>query len=538
MAEETELQLLEAIHSGEQTALRRLYDRYSDHVMAVALRYMSNRDEASDVVQDSFVKILTSIGQFHYQGEGSLRAWISRIVSNMAKDHLRGHKRYASVENLKEEPAETFAFEMNELSPDVLKGMIGQLPANYRKVLNLFVYEGLSHKEIAQSLGVKESTSSSLYFRAKKMLARMIQHRLVAASLLLFVLGGAVVWWQLRQASPSVSGELVASETAKTGAVVAKDDVVADDEPQMVEPVEVVPVPSGKKEKTNVVAEVVQPEPHDGLADSVGTIAQTVPSVGDTVKRQSVPEEIQMAHAQQDDARQESVRQIVEHLGKSNTERLTVGLYSNNGIGLYSTQNSVRMTETMAHQYDGLYEQSTASTALSRSPIYLSDFEEEYTHKIPVSLGLTVSAPLGNRLSLVTGLVYTRQQSEFVQKMRSQRIVQQQTLHYIGIPVGLNYRAWDSKRFHTYFSLGLQADWNIRAELETEGVRQDMSRDRMLWSFKGGLGMQYDLLPSLGLYLEPSLTYTPDNGSRVQNYYKDKPLHLNLQLGLRLNLQR
>ena len=65
MAEETELQLLEAIHSGEQTALRRLYDRYSDHIMAIALRYMSNRDEASDVVQDSFVKILTSIGQFH-----------------------------------------------------------------------------------------------------------------------------------------------------------------------------------------------------------------------------------------------------------------------------------------------------------------------------------------------------------------------------------------------------------------------------------------------------------------------------------------
>ena len=86
---ETELQLLEAIRSGEREALRRLYDRYSGYAMAIGLRYLPEDDEVRDVLQDSFVRILTSIGQFNYHGEGSLKSWVSRIVSNRSVDYLR-----------------------------------------------------------------------------------------------------------------------------------------------------------------------------------------------------------------------------------------------------------------------------------------------------------------------------------------------------------------------------------------------------------------------------------------------------------------
>ena len=80
---ETEGQLLEAIRNGERAALRRLYERYADYAMAIGLRYIPERDEVRDVLQDSFVKILTSIHQFSYHGEGSLKAWVSRIVSQL-----------------------------------------------------------------------------------------------------------------------------------------------------------------------------------------------------------------------------------------------------------------------------------------------------------------------------------------------------------------------------------------------------------------------------------------------------------------------
>ncbi len=175
---ETERQLLEAIRSGERAALRRLYDRYSGYAMAVALRYVPERDEVHDVMQDSFVKILTSIGQFNYQGEGSLKSWVARIVSNRAIDYLREHQRFMLTDCIPDEPDEPDVPDVGGVPPDVLMEMIGQLPANYRTVLNLFVFEQQSHREIAQLLGVKESTSSSLFFRARKMLARMIKEYL------------------------------------------------------------------------------------------------------------------------------------------------------------------------------------------------------------------------------------------------------------------------------------------------------------------------------------------------------------------------
>lgn len=171
---ETERQLLDAIRGGDRAALRRLYDRYSGYAMAIGLRYIPDCDKARDVLQDSFVKILTSIGRFDYRGEGSLKSWISRIVANRAIDYIKQHQRLQFTdevpENINEEEPE-----IGGVPPDILDGMIGQLPAGYRVVLNLFVFEQLSHREIAQRLSITESASTSQFFRAKRMLQRMIR---------------------------------------------------------------------------------------------------------------------------------------------------------------------------------------------------------------------------------------------------------------------------------------------------------------------------------------------------------------------------
>ena len=171
---ETERQLLDAIQRGERAALRRLYDRYSGYAMAIGLRYIPDCDEARDVLQDSFVKILTSIGRFDYRGEGSLKSWVSRIVANRAIDYIKQHQRLQFTdevpENINEEEPE-----IGGVPPDILDGMIGQLPAGYRVVLNLFVFEQLSHRDIALRLGITESASTSQLFRAKRMLQRMVR---------------------------------------------------------------------------------------------------------------------------------------------------------------------------------------------------------------------------------------------------------------------------------------------------------------------------------------------------------------------------
>ena len=170
---ETERELLDAIRKGERAAMRRLYDRYSKYAMAIGLRYIPNRDDMRDVLQDSFVKIITNIGHFDYRGEGSLKSWVSRIVANRAIDYVREHER---LQFTGEMPVDVIDSEpdVGEVPPDLLDAMIGQLPANYRVVLNLFVFEQLSHREISQQLGISERNSALLFFRAKKMLQQMI----------------------------------------------------------------------------------------------------------------------------------------------------------------------------------------------------------------------------------------------------------------------------------------------------------------------------------------------------------------------------
>ena len=215
---------------------------------------------------------------------------------------------------------------------------------------------------------------------------------------------------------------------------------------------------------------------------------------------------------------------------------LHLSLYAMNSLGSQSNSNGVLMADHLARQFNDIYEQSDAVLARGIQPIYLSGFEERQYHHYPVSFGLTLSYPLSARLSLSTGIVYTRLTSDFTQIMRSQQIQQQQTLHYVGVPVGVNYQVWQYKRFRTYLSIWGKADWNVDTRMETEGVVQESPRDHVQWSLGGSLGAQLDLMPQVGLYAEPGLGWYPDNGSRVQNYFKDKPLNLNLQVGLRLNL--
>lgn len=170
---ESEQRLLHDIREGNRMAMRQLYDRYSGFATAVALRYVVDRDNAHDVLQDSFVKIFTHLGGFSYRGEGSLRAWISRIVANEALDFVRQNERMDFTDDLPEGTSEDNP-DVERVPPDVLTKMIGRLPAGYRAVLNMFVFEQKSHKEIAEQLGIKENSSASQYNRAKKMLAKMI----------------------------------------------------------------------------------------------------------------------------------------------------------------------------------------------------------------------------------------------------------------------------------------------------------------------------------------------------------------------------
>lgn len=167
-------EFLKALQKDCRKAGRRLYDCYSGYVMAICLRYLSDSDVASDALQDTFVKILTRIDSFEYRGEGSLKAWIGKIAANEALIHLKRQPLIFTdhLPDVSEEPEEP---DVGKVPLDVLYRMIGDLPAGYRAVFNLYVFEQQSHHEIARKLNISEGTSASQLLRAKRQLARKIK---------------------------------------------------------------------------------------------------------------------------------------------------------------------------------------------------------------------------------------------------------------------------------------------------------------------------------------------------------------------------
>lgn len=173
----SEQDLVRDVQRGDRSAMKLLYCRYAGCLTAVCTRYLGGSDEAKDVLQDCFVKIFASIGSFKWRGDGSLRAWMARIVVNESLDFLRRSRQLGTVSYEWDLPdvAEEEEPDTEGLSPEVIQELLCRLPAGYRTVFNLYVLERKSHKEIAALLGISASTSASQLYRAKAVLAKEIR---------------------------------------------------------------------------------------------------------------------------------------------------------------------------------------------------------------------------------------------------------------------------------------------------------------------------------------------------------------------------
>jgi len=169
-------ELVERIRQKDQRAMSQLYQMYIGELSSVCYRYVPSEEDAKDVLQNSFVKIFTSLPTIDYRSEEALRGWMRRIVVNEALLFLRERRKLhfepimsqTTIQDDEEPEAE-------QMLPDVLHRLVSQLPDGYRTVLNLYVFEGYSHRQIAELLGITESTSASQLYFAKRLLARRIK---------------------------------------------------------------------------------------------------------------------------------------------------------------------------------------------------------------------------------------------------------------------------------------------------------------------------------------------------------------------------
>ncbi|WP_018109013.1 RNA polymerase sigma factor [Bacteroides propionicifaciens] len=173
-----ELELSKLCLSHDTKAQQMLYEQYSDRLYAICIRYAGDRDIAQDLLHDGFIKILSSFDKFTWLGEGSLRAWMDRIIVNTALQYLRDKKRAGYEVEFDQVSENNFdhsdSADVDVVPQKVLFEFIKELPDGYRTVFNLYVLEDKSHKEIGELLGINERSSASQLFRAKKVLAERV----------------------------------------------------------------------------------------------------------------------------------------------------------------------------------------------------------------------------------------------------------------------------------------------------------------------------------------------------------------------------
>ena len=213
-----------------------------------------------------------------------------------------------------------------------------------------------------------------------------------------------------------------------------------------------------------------------------------------------------------------------------------INLYASNGFGHQSYRNGVLMSQELLSNYDYYTNPDNYGTRAGDSPVYLANHEERQKFYQPISFGLSVNIPISSGFSVSSGVVYTRLRSDFTSIANSLVYERQQTLHYVGIPLTVQYNVWQWRGLNVYATAGGQADFNVKACVTTEGTETKLEKDNLQWSVNAAAGVQYNFIPQLGIYVEPGIKHYFDNGSHIRNFFKHRPTNFNLQIGLRLNM--
>ncbi len=167
-------ELLQKSVRGDRKSQEKLYRQFYGFAMGVCVRYTQSRDEALEIVNDSFLKVFTKGDQ--YDSKYPFKAWFRRIIVNTALDFYRSQQKHYFHENIEEayEISSNDSSPLSQLNHEEILMLIQRLPSGYKTVFNLFVIDGFSHEEISNQLGISVGTSKSNLSRAREALRKMI----------------------------------------------------------------------------------------------------------------------------------------------------------------------------------------------------------------------------------------------------------------------------------------------------------------------------------------------------------------------------
>ena len=558
--------LIERCRQGDADALGELYKAYAQQMRGVCRRYISDEQTVEDVLHDAFVIIFTSFDRL--RDVRRAEPWMTAITRNVAskcKDHLEALPT-VSLEETSEVgliAAEDEERDVRGVPLSEVVRMIDRLPEGYGQVFRLSVFEGMTHKEIADMLGIEPHSSSSQLARAKKMLRKMMQQYWVAGLLLLLV---PVTFFLLRKGDSAVKDEKpVVAKQKETPKESSKES--STDQPQ--EPVIVhLPVHRTTVIATDTLQSVIAQAVDSVTSDTLFNIIvqdQTIPDTITTdttkaIRKVEIPHyditelqyekpstgkkwSLELAYAGQFDEQNSYNQPFIYKPAPSDVQSLPGP--SPSPIIPSSIDNWADYANYLANHPDAVSAQTRS--VIMRIALNNANRPGENKilrsshHRMPITWSLALKYRLNHRFGLESGFSYSRLTSDFEMGTDGNTISEQQTIHYLGIPVKGIYNMYGGKRCSIYGSLGLTTEIPVRSTLHSDfhvnGQYEASDKTTILapWQFSTtfGLGLQYHLTPNVGFFVEPSLQYYIPMKTDIETYRTEHPFTFSLPLGIR-----
>ena len=547
--------LIERCRQGDADALGELYKAYAQRMRGVCRRYISDEQAISDVLHDAFVIIFTSFDKL--RDDRKAEAWMMSITRNVAskyKSHLT-KTTFVPLDEAEHLQMPEGEAEVRGIPFEEVLQLVDRLPGGYGQVFRLTVFEGMSHKEIAAMLGIEPHSSSSQLARAKKMLRKMMQ-QYWAVFLLLFI---PLIFFWLKKDTTFKEEEPVAAKQKEDDGEQPQEPIIVHlpvhqttISTDTIQPVIAVALDSIMPDTLSnmIVQELNNPDTIQGkeatdttlnipihLQTPRNNIVEIIPDT--SIKKQAKNDwQLALAYAgtpSSDMNRTDNYMTMPSYLG---TTTRSTKLYNWGDYMNYVNENVPMM--------DSVSASNMSRVAIINSSHPSEPLTETKHHEHPLTLQLSLSRQLDSHWSLSTGLSYTYMKSTFQGGNENTLIHRTQKLQYLGIPLRLNYKLMGGRRWSLYTSGGLQLDLPVSGKLSTQYIYGGPSADidtspaiqttinaPWQWSIGIGAGLQYEIVPHLKVYLEPSLNYYVPSSDAVETYRTEHPLDLSLPLGIR-----
>ena len=542
--------------AGDQQAIAKLYNAYSHKVLGICYNIVGNRAVAEELSHDAFVLAFSKLD--HLRNPERFDAWLSSIAANVALRYKQRHHTLVTVP-ADDIPDETWIEDEPSDMPTMAEiiAAVNALPNGYGKVFKMAVMQDMSHKEIGEILGIAAHSSSSQLARAKKML----QHSLAKYwAIILLALLTPLALLLLRQPKTIDEQQPKTAETNEPAVTEGNSQATEPDKQHRKESRDMaITVPERYKQPNVSITDTAQ---HEEVPRQM--VDTTTVPVENALPHLKLNGDIHFANVGQgttirptrDDFKRWSAD--LAYMGQPSPEadRMTPHNFivpdyiapsvpgePDPTLSIDNWTDYINYLNECGDIFSELSEKELImrKIATSNEPLNNGQIVRKTHHNLPLTYSLSLRYQANRRIGLESGIQYTRLNSLFQTGEGFNRIDERQRIDYLGVPLKVSYRIWSGKHVGIYTSAGVTLEIPVKSTVTTEYILNSQPQLRgnhhldvpLQWSTGIGIGVQYNITPSISIFAEPGVQYYIPTGSGFETYRTQHPFTITIPAGLR-----